>query len=134
MSDLHTTLSTHCWVQIPTQLKSIYWAMLFSLLLTGCGANPKKEIFNPENPTMESILLGNDASVSTYSYRAHSRDEAVAHNGTVNPNQILFRELDNPTLFLYIEPHVTAQQTYIPGMTVPLKRYREVEFALPGEL
>ena len=60
--------------------------------------------------------------------------ESLAHNGSINPDQNVFRELDNPTLFLYIEAHVTAQQTYIPGMTVPFKRYREVEFALPGEL
>ena len=102
--------------------------------LAGCGANAKKEIFNPNNPTMESILNGTDSRVSTYSYRAHSREEAVAHNGSVNHPQNVFRELDNPTLFLYIDPHVTRHGTYIEGITIPIKRYREVQFALPGEL
>ena len=103
-------------------------------LVSACGANPKRTIFNPANPTMESILAVKGSSVSTYSHTPIERGDAIAHNGTLHPQQNVFRELDNPTLFITIEPHVTKSGTYIPGMTVPYKLYKQVEFALPGEL
>ena len=102
-------------------------------ILSGCAASPRHVIFNENSPTMESILQGNAKSKLTYTDKAHSRGEARAHNGSVNQRQNVFRELDNPTLFLYIEPHVTNGGTYLPGMTVPFKQYNKVEFALPGE-
>lgn len=108
--------------------------VLFTALVSGCGSSPKKVIFDKNSPTMESILQGNAKSKLTYSDKVHGRGESLAHNGTVNANQNVFRELDNPTLFLYIEPHVTNGGTYLPGMTVPYKQYNKVEFALPGEL
>ena len=107
--------------------------ILTLVVLAGCAANPRGVIFNENSPTMESILQGNVKSNLTYTDKAHRRGDARAHNGTVNPNQNVFRELDNPTLFLYIEPHVTSGGTYVPGMTVPFKQYHKVEFALPGE-
>lgn len=103
-------------------------------LLGACGSSPKRVIFDENNPTMESILQGDSTGGLTFTDKAHGRDEALAHNGSANPNQNVFRELDNPTLFLYIEPHVTIGGTYLPGMTVPYKQYKKVEFALPGEL
>ncbi len=107
---------------------------LLAVLVSGCGSSPKKVIFDKDNPTMESILQGNAKESLTYPDKAHGRDESLAYNGTNHPNQNVFRELDNPTLFLYIEPHVTKGGTYLPGMTVPYKQYNKVEFALPGEL
>lgn len=108
--------------------------VLLTVLVSGCGSTPKGVVFDKNNPTMESILQGNAKGLLTFSDRAHGREESLAHNGTVYPNQNVFRELDNPTLFLYIEPHVTKGGTYLPGMTVPYKQYNKVEFALPGEL
>lgn len=103
-------------------------------LLGGCGGNPKRTIFNESNPSMESLLAINQSSKIAFTKAPVSRSDAIAHSGTLHPNQNVFRELENPTLFLYIEPHVTKSGTYIPGMTVPYKLYNQVEFALPGEL
>lgn len=111
-----------------------FCAILLTVLIGGCGSTPKSVIFDKDSPTMESILQGNAKGKLTFSEKAHGRGESLAHNGTVNANQNVFRELDNPTLFLYIEPHVTKGGTYLPGMTVPYKQYNKVEFALPGEL
>lgn len=108
--------------------------VLLAVLISGCGSTPKSVIFDKNSPTMESILQGNAKGSLTFSDKVHGRSESLAHNGTVNTNQNVFRELDNPTLFLYIEPHVTKGGTYLPGMTVPYKQYSKVEFALPGEL
>lgn len=108
--------------------------VLIAIFISGCGSTPKGVIFDKDNPTMESILQGNTKGSLTFTDKAHDRDESFAHNGTAHPNQNVFRELDNPTLFLYIEPHVTNAGTYLPGMTVPYKQYNKVEFALPGEL
>ena len=107
---------------------------LMVILLSACASTPIKVIFDETNPTMESILHGNAKSELTFSERAVGRAESRAHNGAINSTQPVFRELENPTLFLYIEPHVTEGGTYLPGMTVPYKQYNKVEFALPGEL
>ena len=117
---------------LPTAFK--IQIVFFTVLVSGCGSNPKDVIFDKNNPTMESILQGNAKGSLTFTDKAHGRDESLAHNGSVHANQNVFRELDNPTLFLYIEPHVTKGGTYLPGMTVPYKQYNKVEFALPGEL
>jgi len=103
------------------------------LLLAACGGNPQRTIFNDANPSMESLLAVNASQSINHSREPVTRSEAIAHNGTTYPNQNVFRELENPTLILYIEPHVTRSGTYIPGMTVPYKLYQQVEFALPGE-
>ena len=108
--------------------------ILLIVVMSGCGSTPRSVIFDKDSPTMESILQGNAKGSLTFSDKVHGRGESLAHNGTVNANQNVFRELDNPTLFLYIEPHVTNGGTYLPGMTVPYKQYNKVEFALPGEL
>jgi len=102
--------------------------------VSACAANPKKTIFNPDNPTMESLLGANSARNARITTEKVSQADAIAHNGSSYPNQNVFKELDNPTLFLYVEPHVTKSGTYIPGLTIPLKLYEQVEFALPGEL
>ena len=107
---------------------------LLTVSIGGCGSTPKSVIFDKDSPTMESILQGNTKGSLTFSDKVHGRGESLEHNGTANANQNVFRELDNPTLFLYIEPHVTKGGTYLPGMTVPYKQYNKVEFALPGEL
>ena len=112
----------------------IICTVLLTVIMSGCSSTPRSVIFDKNSPTMESILQGNAKGSLTFSDKAHSRRESLAHNGTVNNNQNVFRELDNPTLFLYIEPHVTKGGTYLPGMTVPYKQYNRVEFALPGEL
>ncbi len=112
----------------------IICTVFLTVMMGGCGSTPRSVIFDKNSPTMESILQGNAKGSLTFSDKAHSHRESLAHNGTINTNQNVFRELDNPTLFLYIEPHVTKGGTYLPGMTVPYKQYKKVEFALPGEL
>jgi len=115
-------------------IKTVLSPLVAAVLLTACGTNAKQAIFNPTNPSMESILASSRSSDLEFSAVAATRSEAIAHSGTLHPHQNVFRELENPTLFLYIEPHVTQSGTYIPGMTVPFKLYQQVEFALPGEL
>ena len=112
----------------------IICTVLLTVMMSGCGSTPRSVIFDKNSPTMESILQGNAEGSLTFSDKTHSHRESLTHNETINTNQNVFRELDNPTLFLYIEPHVTKGGTYLPGMIVPYNQYKKVEFALPGEL
>lgn len=118
-----------------------YWRVTTFLMVVGvvitmsaCSSNPKKVIFDDGNPTMESILGGSGNGRLVFTNKAHSREEAVSHHGGQHPGENVFREIANPTLFLYIEPHVTKQGTYLPGMVIPYKQHEQVEFALPGEI
>ena len=108
--------------------------IMAALVLSACAANPKRVIFNDDSPTMAALLrTGANHPPLTYSNKPHSAQTALDHNGSVHPGENVFRELANPTLLLYIEPHRTPRGTFIPGMVVPYKLYPKVEYALPGE-
>ena len=51
-----------------------------------------------------------------------------------NELSIHFPRLPNPTIILYIFPHLSLEGTPVPGYSTVFKMYQKVEYALPGEL
>lgn len=52
-----------------------------------------------------------------------------------NETDNLFHRLPNPTLFLFIPPHVVGNEGLpVPGYTVPVPMYKTTPYALPGEV
>ena len=47
---------------------------------------------------------------------------------------VRFRRLPNPTIIMYIFPHLSVENTPIPGYSTMFQMYEKVEYALPGEL
>ena len=102
------------------------------MAVAGCTRAPHKAIFT-DGPTMESVLGNANRQTMIYTKMPHSREESIAYNSEYQPLKNVFKELENPTLELYVEPHVTDKDSYIPGFVIPFKLYEQVEFALPGE-
>jgi len=52
-----------------------------------------------------------------------------------NEIDVLFPRLPNPTLVMYIFPHLAGESgAPVPGYTTAFPMYEQVEYALPGEV
>ena len=47
---------------------------------------------------------------------------------------VQFPRLPNPMIILFVFPHLSAEQTPVPGYSTMFPLYETVHFALPGEL
>jgi conjugative transfer region lipoprotein (TIGR03751 family) len=47
--------------------------------------------------------------------------------------QSLFPKLQNPSLVMYVFPHLTATGQPVPGYATPFTLYEKTEYVLPGE-
>ena len=119
---------------------------LISLVLAGC-ASTKETVLPQDGPSMKTIYeehvvemnardpqvirgeLGNrpiltgDAALQGY-----TRD-------AFNEIDVLFPRLPNPTLVMYVFPHLAGEtQAPVPGYATAFPLYEQVEYALPGEI
>ena len=119
---------------------------LISLGLAGC-ASTKETVLPQDGPSMKTIYeehivemnardpqvirgeLGNrpiltgDAALQGY-----TRD-------AFNEIDVLFPRLPNPTLVMYVFPHLAGEtQAPVPGYATAFPLYEQVEYALPGEI
>ena len=51
-----------------------------------------------------------------------------------NELDVLFPRLPNPTIVMYVFPHLSEEKTPIPGYSTVFQLYERDHFALPGEL
>jgi conjugative transfer region lipoprotein (TIGR03751 family) len=117
-----------------------------SLVLGGC-ASTKEAVLPQDGPTMKAIYerhidemnmrdpqvvrreLGNrplmtgEADLQGYSRQAF------------NEIDVLFPRLPNPTLVMYVFPHLSGDtHAPVPGYATAFPMYEQVEYALPGEV
>lgn len=118
-------------------------------LFTGCATGDKERILPQDGPTMKQVydnhfsggrsLTGSDDSDPTASSqrRPSPRAEADLSGYTRDAYaeiQQIFPRLHNPTLVLYVFPHLSAsEQNPVPGYSTAFTLYEQTEFALPGE-
>lgn len=50
-----------------------------------------------------------------------------------NETELLFPTLPNPTLVMYVDPHLTEDGHPVPGYTTAFPMFERAEYALPGE-
>jgi len=117
-----------------------------SLGLAGCAST--KEAVLPQNgPSMKMIYeqhfqemgardpqairheLGSRATdIGTNAFHSYTRE---AHNEI----DAIFPRLPNPTLMMYIFPHLAGEDAVpVPGYATTFPMYEQVEYALPGEV
>lgn len=118
---------------------------LVSIVQAACAPTPPAILH--QGPTMEDIYrahttgraqglhtdrdnLGREAST-----RTDSGDQALAGYTRDAAKEIhnLFPRLPNPTLCMYVDPHLSREGAGIPGYTTCFPMYETVEYALPGE-
>lgn len=117
-----------------------------SLVLGGC-ASTKEAVLPQDGPTMKAIYerhidemnmrdpqvvrreLGNrPLKTGETDLRGYSRD-------AFNEIDVLFPRLPNPTLVMYVFPHLSGDtHAPVPGYATAFPMYEQVEYALPGEV
>jgi len=117
-----------------------------SLVLGGC-ASTKEAVLPQDGPTMKAIYerhidemnmrdpqvvrreLGNRPLMTGEAdLQGYSRD-------AFNEIDVLFPRLPNPTLVMYVFPHLSGDtHAPVPGYATAFPMYEQVEYALPGEV
>lgn len=76
---------------------------------------------NAEN-NLHKVRLQDDANYSSY-----SRNSATEID-------FLFPRLPNPTLVMYVFPHMSPAGVPVPGYSTAFTLFEKTEYALPGEM
>lgn len=118
---------------------------LISLVLAGC-ASTKDTVLPQNGPSMKAIYEGHVHEMNADNpqvIRGELGDrpivsgEAALHGYTrdaFNEIDVLFPRLPNPTLVMYIFPHLAGDAgAPVPGYSTAFPMYEQVEYALPGE-
>jgi conjugative transfer region lipoprotein (TIGR03751 family) len=119
---------------------------LISLILAGC-ASTKETILPQDGPSMKTIyeehvveMNARDPQVvrGELGDRPILTGEAALQGYTreaFNEIDVLFPRLPNPTLVMYVFPHLAGEtQAPVPGYATAFPMYEQVEYALPGEV
>jgi conjugative transfer region lipoprotein (TIGR03751 family) len=119
---------------------------LISLVLAGC-ASTKDTVLPQDGPSMKAIyeshvreMNARDPNVirGELGSRATVTGEAALQGYTreaFNEIDVLFPRLLNPTLVMYVFPHLAGEtQAPVPGYATAFPMYEQVEYALPGEV
>jgi len=114
--------------------------------LAGC-ASGKDRILATDGPTMKAIYtrhfsdigLQDRASLRQYVAARPIHDAGVDLAGytrdAYNELNLHFPRLPNPTLVLYVYPHLAGvARVPVPGYATTFSLYERVEYALPGEI
>lgn len=114
--------------------------------LTACAAG-KDTVLPVDGPTMQSIYtrhftdigLADPEGVRRHVGARPIQDEAADLAGytrdAFNELDVRFPRLPNPTLVLYVYPHLAgATRVPVPGYATTFPLYERVEYALPGEV
>ena len=119
---------------------------LISLVLAGC-ASTKDAVLPQDGPSMQAIYEGHIQAMAArdpqvirgeLGHRPVVTGEAALQGYTreaFNEIDVLFPRLPNPTLVMYVFPHLAGEaRAPVPGYTTAFPMYEQVEYALPGEV
>ena len=119
---------------------------LISLVLAGC-ASTKDTVLPQDGPSMKAIYEGHVHEMNAdnpqvirgeLGSRSIVTGDAALHGYTrdaFNEIDVLFPRLPNPTLVMYIFPHLAGEAgAPVPGYTTAFPMYEQVEYSLPGEV
>ncbi len=119
---------------------------LISLVLAGC-ASTKEAVLPQDGPSMKAIYEAHIHEMSardSLSIRQALGDrpiltgEAALHGYTrdaANEIDAIFPRLPNPTLVMYVFPHLAGEESVpVPGYATAFPMYERTEYALPGEV
>ena len=119
---------------------------LISLVLAGC-ASTKDGVLPQDGPSMKAIYEAHVEEMNArdpqivrgeLGSRPIATGEAALRGYTreaFNEIDVLFPRLPNPTLVMYVFPHLAGTaRAPVPGYTTAFPMYEQVEYALPGEV
>ena len=119
---------------------------LISLVLAGC-ASTKDAVLPQDGPSMKAIYEGhvNEMNARDPQILRHALGNRPILTGEAallgytrdafNEIDVLFPRLPNPTLVMYVFPHLAGDaHAPVPGYATAFPMYEQVEYALPGEV
>ncbi len=113
--------------------------LVLPVLLVGCTSNPPSEL--SEGPTVAEIYArhaspGNETSNVLPRRSVHHGSGDLSGYTRTSRNELnqLFYSLPNPTLCTYVFPHLSPENSPVPGYTTCWKMYQTTQWALPGEV
>lgn len=129
-----------------TMTTATAWTSVVVLALSGC-ATTKEEVLPENMPTMaevyrdhasagntgEAALLEARASLSAWTVGSGDADLSGWTREAAYETALLFPRVPNPTIVLYVYPHVTRAGLPVPGYATAFPMYDAAPFALPGE-
>ena len=123
-------------------MRVLIWVGLISLsvFLESC-ANP----FHARSPipddamTIEQIYGRHSAATVNFHQRINFVPDGTSQlegysRSVANELSVQFPRLPNPTIILYVYPHLSLEGTPVPGYSTLFQMYENVEYALPGEI
>ena len=125
---------------------SILISVLGLISLVGC-ASTKEAVLPQDGPSMKAIYEGHVQEMTArdpqvirgeLSNRPILTGEAALQGYTreaFNEIDVLFPRLPNPSLVMYVFPHLAGEaHAPVPGYATAFPMYEQVEYALPGEV
>lgn len=119
---------------------------LISLVLASC-ASTKDAVLPQDGPSMKAVYEGHIEAMNAHDpqvvrgvlgNRPIETGEAALEGYTreaFNEIDVLFPRLPNPTLVIYVFPHLAGETgAPVPGYSTAFPMYEQVEYALPGEV
>ena len=119
---------------------------LINLVLAGC-ASTKEAVLPQDGPSMKAIYEAHIHEMSArdplsirqeLGNRPILTGEAALHGYTrdaANEIDAIFPRLPNPTLVMYVFPHLAGKESVpVPGYATAFPMYERTEYALPGEV
>lgn len=119
---------------------------LINLVLSGCASN-KDTVLPTDGPSMKAIYEQHINTLGTHDplviRNVLGNRPVVDGNGSLhgytreahNEIDTIFPRLPNPTLVMYVFPHLSGkEQAPVPGYVTTFSMYERVEYALPGEV
>ena len=129
---------------MPRQRRTLLVIVLISL--AGC-AGSKDTILPSDGATMKTIYTRHFHDIGmrdTMSVRTELKSRPVETDvadlagylrNAFNELDAHFPRLPNPTLVMYVFPHLVGEERLpVPGYATTFPMYRQVEYALPGEV
>lgn len=122
--------------------------VILTSLIGGCGSGTKESLLPQDGPTMDEVYRGHNERMEG-AVAEDMRDAPVRHNRSIQTGSIdlegytrtanneiesIFPRLPNPTLVMYVYPHLTHNSRLpVPGYSTSFPMYERPEYALPGE-
>jgi len=112
--------------------------------MIGCAIT-KESVLPQDGPTMKSIYDQHMVDVQKSGHRQAIGGQPLPPSGinhyqgfvreAANEIDTVFPRLPNPTLVMYIFPHLSgSERTPVPGYVTTFPFYEKPEYALPGEV
>lgn len=123
-------------------MRMLIWAGLISLSASVASCSNSFSARSPipdDALTIEQIYNRHSAATGNTHQRFDSTPLGSAHHGgysrtVANELSVQFPRLPNPTIVLYVFPHLSIEGTPVPGYSTMFQMYDNAHYALPGEV